>query len=219
MLRMVENGTPESVESLWTSMRSSFLSSALISDPEGIDDFIESGSCPTGPNLVKPNSDEWPTYSAEVAADPRKTLWENLEALMERRWAGVNKSRLARDAEIGTTTLKRVVNSDDSVGLDVIRRLAGVFGVPVWRLLKPGDDFPEQQASERAREIARLFDRLPAPRQARAYALIVQLLEFSTEGSRESDSPAEGSRESSPAAAPSPEPAPAGRKPPVRARR
>lgn len=209
MFRMVENGTPESAASLWTSRRSSFKSSALTSEPEGIDDFIEAGSCPTGPNKVKPNSDEWQPYCEDVPTDPRQTLWENLELLMKRRWGEVNKSRLARDAEIGTTTLKRIVAADDSVGLDVIRRLAGVFGVSVWRLLKPGLEGEPRSHSETALEIASLFDRLPPARQARAYALIVQLLEFSNEGRRESD----------PDVPPSPEPARAPRKSPARARR
>ena len=103
---------------------------------------------------------------------------------MKRQWGGVNKRRLARSAEIGETTLKRVVESDDSVGLEVIKSLAGVFRVPVWRLLKPGIfETGDRELSDEAVDLGQLFDRLPAARQPRAYALIVQLLEFGNEGS------------------------------------
>ncbi len=120
---------------------------------------------------------------------------------MQRRWGGVNKRKLARDAKIGETTMKRIIAAEDSVGLDVISRLARVFHVPVWCLLK-ANAFDEQEValSDTAREIALSFDRLDPEKQPRAYALIVQLLEFGNEG------PGRGSPSETPTPAPAPVP-------------
>lgn len=145
-----------------------------------------------------------------MAADPRKTLWENLETLMKRDWGGVNKSRLSRAAAIGTNTVKRVAAADDSVGLDIIKRLAGLFRVPVWRLLKPGIlETGDRELSDEAVELGQLFDKLPAARQPRAYALMVQLLEFENEGPTWTI----------PSQTPSPSPAPAPRESRARVRK
>lgn len=209
---MVENGTPDFLESACRPERPSLCSLALISAPDGIGDFMAEVS-----DVVRirssPNSAEFHAYRDAMPSDPRKVLWLNLEALMRRRWGEVNKRKLARSAEIGETTLKRVIAAGDSVGLDVIGRLASVFRVPVWCLLKPGA-FDQQDAdfSDTAHEIGRMFDALPTERQPRAYALIVQLLEFQNEGRREdSVLPSE-------APTPAPSPAPQG-KHPAKARR
>ncbi len=202
MFLMVENGTPEIFESRCRPDRPSLLSRAFTSAPEGIEDFIGTGVCPVVRIRSSPNLDESHAYRQPMATDPRKVLWQNLATLMTSRWGEVNKRRLAREAEIGETTMKRIVAADDSIGLEVINRLARVFRVPVWCLLKAGafGDQAEPHFSDTALDIAQMFEDLPVARKPRAYALIVQLLEFQNEGPRQDNGP--------PSEGPTPGPAP-----------
>jgi transcriptional regulator with XRE-family HTH domain len=136
-----------------------------------------------------------------VADHPRRSLRENLEALLAR--SGMPKRTFAQKAGISANTLYLILAGEDNkTRLDVVERIAAVFKVPTWRLLRPGVLEKEPGApSDTAMDIAATFDALPAERQARAYALIVQLLEFQNEGRRE-DRPL-------PSEAPTPAPAPA----------
>lgn len=70
--------------------------------------------------------------------DTKKALWENVLALMERDYLKENLTRLARDADIGGATAKRIKDARTSVGVDVIERIAKVFDVRPWQLLTPG---------------------------------------------------------------------------------
>ncbi len=115
-------------------------------------------------------------------SDPRETLWKNLVALMDARWGGVNKRALAQKAGIGEATVYLISSGDNWISLSVLQKVAAVFKLPAWRLLKPNVlTANEHTISEVAVEIGEMFDKLPEARQLRAYALIVQLLEFSNE--------------------------------------
>lgn len=70
--------------------------------------------------------------------DSRKVLWDNLVALMEHHWRGENLTRLAREAGIGPGSASRIKAQTTSVGLELIDKVARVFGVEVWQLLVPG---------------------------------------------------------------------------------
>jgi len=132
-------------------------------------------------------------------ADPKETLRANLEVLMKR--AGMTKRTLAQKAEISENTVYLIFRGGNATGIDIVDRLAAVFKLPAWRLLRPGVLEKAPGPSETATDLARMFDALPVERQPRAYALMVQLLEFQNEGRRE-DTPL-------PSEAPTPAPEPA----------
>jgi transcriptional regulator with XRE-family HTH domain len=136
-----------------------------------------------------------------VTDQPRRSLRENLEALLAD--SGMPKRTFAQKAGISANTLYLILAGEDNkTRLDVVEKIAAVFKLPTWRLLRPRAlDKEPGQPSDTAADIARMFDALPPERQPRAYALIVQLLEFQNEGRREDRRP--------PSEAPSPAPAPA----------
>lgn len=70
--------------------------------------------------------------------DSRKVLWENVAALMSHHWRGENLTRLAREAGIGPGSATRLKEQKTSVGLELVDKLARVFGLEVWQLLVPG---------------------------------------------------------------------------------
>lgn len=70
--------------------------------------------------------------------DSRQVLWRNVSALMRVRWGGENLNELARRANIGPATAKRMKDCQTSVGLEVVDKVAGAFDVATWQLLVPG---------------------------------------------------------------------------------
>jgi transcriptional regulator with XRE-family HTH domain len=68
----------------------------------------------------------------------RNTLWLNVQALMVAKYSAENLTRLAFDAGVGLGTATRIKQASTSVGLDVIAKIATVFGVAPWQLLAPG---------------------------------------------------------------------------------
>lgn len=72
--------------------------------------------------------------------ETRRVLWENISALMRDRWGGENLTRLAREAKIGPATASRLKAQQTSVGVDIIDRIADLFGHSTWQLLVPGLD-------------------------------------------------------------------------------
>ena len=77
----------------------------------------------------------------QPVAEPSKALlWRNVAALMRKRYGSENLNRLARDAKIGPATASRIKDMKTSVGLDVIDRIASVFGLVAWQLLVPDLD-------------------------------------------------------------------------------
>lgn len=75
-----------------------------------------------------------------MAYDTKKILWDNVKALMEKRYGVENIKRLAREAKIGTGTVSRIKEQRTSVGVDVVEKLARFFKVPPATLLLPLDD-------------------------------------------------------------------------------
>ena len=72
-----------------------------------------------------------------VAEPSKALLWNNVASLMRKRYGRENLNQLARDAKIGPATASRIKEMKTSVGLDVIDRIAGVFGLVAWQLLVP----------------------------------------------------------------------------------
>ena len=70
--------------------------------------------------------------------DSRKVLWANLSALMDHHWKGENLTRLEREAGIGPGSATRLKEQKTSVGLELVDKIAHVFGVEAWQLLVPG---------------------------------------------------------------------------------
>lgn len=97
----------------------------------------------------------------------KRALWANVLALMERAYGGENLTRLARDSGIGPGSTTRIKEQRTSVGIDVLEKIAGAFGVRPWQLLTPdlGADLYELDAGRR---LVPVFD--PAPQQRPAPA-------------------------------------------------
>lgn len=72
--------------------------------------------------------------------DSRKALWESVAALMTHHWGAVNLSRLAREAGIGPGSATRLKEQQTSVGIELIDKIADLFGAQSWQLLVPGYD-------------------------------------------------------------------------------
>lgn len=73
----------------------------------------------------------------------RETLWKNVEALMNNRWGKVNITRLREAAGIGASAVSDIKEKRRSVGLDVVEKIAEVFGdVQPWQLLHPEGGVP-----------------------------------------------------------------------------
>ena len=73
-----------------------------------------------------------------LSEELRNTLWLNVQALMVAKYGAENLTRLAFDAGVGLGTATRIKQASTSVGLDVIAKIATVFGVAPWQLLAPG---------------------------------------------------------------------------------
>jgi len=65
-------------------------------------------------------------------------LWQNVLALMQKAYGREHLTKLAAEAEIGPGTASRIKACQTSVGVDVVERIAHLFGVETWRLLAPG---------------------------------------------------------------------------------
>lgn len=74
------------------------------------------------------------------AIDSRRVLWASVSALMRHHWEGENLNRLAREAKVGPATCVRLKGQQTSIGLEVVDRIAAVFGVETWQLFVPGFD-------------------------------------------------------------------------------
>lgn len=70
----------------------------------------------------------------------KKTLWENVKALMILKYGEENLNQLARDAGIGPGSASRIKEAKTSVGIDIVERIAKVFKVPTYLLLCPLGD-------------------------------------------------------------------------------
>lgn len=83
-------------------------------------------------------------YAPRMSAiDSRRIVWASISALMLKHWGEENLNRLARAAKVGPATVVRIKGQQTSVGLEVLDKIADVFGVHTWQLLVPGMD-PEK---------------------------------------------------------------------------
>ena len=72
--------------------------------------------------------------------DSRRVLWASVSALMNHHWGKENLTRLAREAKIGPASCVRLKSQETSLGLELIDKVAEVFGVETWQLFVPGFD-------------------------------------------------------------------------------
>lgn len=113
--------------------------------------------------------------------DSRPVLWKNVSALMKLKYGKEHLSLLSREAKVGLATISRIKNQDTSVGIEVLDRVAGVFGVYPWQLLQEDLDVQNlhnrTEPSPLAADLATQLDALADPiARERAYALATQVL-------------------------------------------
>lgn len=86
-----------------------------------------------------PHSEYRHAYADRMADRGIKViLWANVRALMAKRYGEENINRLAREAKLGPATVQRIKDSQTSVGIEVLEKIAKVFGVEPWQLIAPG---------------------------------------------------------------------------------
>lgn len=68
------------------------------------------------------------------------TLWDNVAALMLKRYGEENINRLARDAKIGPATVQGIKDGNRSVRLNTLEKIAKSFGIEPWQLIARGMD-------------------------------------------------------------------------------
>ena len=111
----------------------------------------------------------------------RLTLWPRIQQLMIDHWGNENQNRLARDAHVGVATVARIKGGDSSIGLNVVEKIAAVFGLAPWQLLCPADELKSLTAKygPLARDLARSLDQIADPEtQRKAYAVASQVISF-----------------------------------------
>jgi DNA-binding Xre family transcriptional regulator len=116
-------------------------------------------------------------------------LWRNLETLMIERWGKSNLTRLAREADIGATSLYRLRGKSTSVRIDLVERLANALRCESWQLLHPHPQSTEvleprqSTLSAVSAEVGKLFEEIEGEAQrARAFALVAACIEFARTG-------------------------------------
>ena len=72
--------------------------------------------------------------------DSHATLWQNVEALMVKRFGKPNIKGFAAHCGVGVGTVQRIQAQQTSVGLEVLDKIAGKFDLAAWQLLVPGFD-------------------------------------------------------------------------------
>ena len=74
--------------------------------------------------------------------DPKKTLFENVQELMLRRYGKENQTRFAADTKIRAGGIIRIKSQKANVGIDTLEMIAKEFDLEVWQLLVPGLHLP-----------------------------------------------------------------------------
>ncbi len=117
-----------------------------------------------------------------MQADSRKPLWDNISALMKKKYGGENLNRLAREGGFSPATATRLKGQQTSVGLDTLDRLAAIFDVQAHELIDPEFDPMTTHAaklSPSALDLGHMLDSIPdQAMQQRAYALAMQVIQF-----------------------------------------
>lgn len=89
--------------------------------------------------------------------DSNATLWQNVHALMIRKYGRTNIKGFAAFCEVGVGTIQRIEAQETSIGLAILDKIAQKFELAPWQLLVPGFD-PENPpallpVSSREREL------------------------------------------------------------------
>lgn len=72
--------------------------------------------------------------------DSNATLWQNVQALMLKKFGKVNLLGFAKHCDIGLATVQRIKAQETSVGIAVLDKIAEKFDLASWQLLVPGMD-------------------------------------------------------------------------------
>lgn len=72
--------------------------------------------------------------------DPKLILAKNVAALMRHHYGRENKSRLATDANTAIGNIQRIMDTNTSVGVDLVALVAKAFDLQVWQLMFPDLD-------------------------------------------------------------------------------
>jgi hypothetical protein len=117
-----------------------------------------------------------------MSEDVRQILSRNVSARMVEKFGRENKLRLHAESKVGEQTVHRLTGGEHWIGLEALSKVASALDREPWQLLHP--ESPRARAlSETARHIGEMFDATPDAQKPRAYALIVQILEFGNAGS------------------------------------
>lgn len=72
--------------------------------------------------------------------DSNATLWQNVQALMHKKFGRSNIKGFAAYCKVGIGTIQRIEKQETSVGLAVLDKIAQKFELAAWQLLVPGFD-------------------------------------------------------------------------------
>jgi len=72
--------------------------------------------------------------------DSNATLWQNVEALMLKKYKRINLRAFAAHCGVSIATIQRIQAQQTSIGLAVLDRIAEAFDLAAWQLLVPGLD-------------------------------------------------------------------------------
>jgi transcriptional regulator with XRE-family HTH domain len=72
--------------------------------------------------------------------DSNATLWQNVQALMVKKYGKTNIKGFAKYCEVGVGTIQRIEGQETSVGIGILDKIALKFDLAAWQLLVPGFD-------------------------------------------------------------------------------
>ncbi len=88
----------------------------------------------------------------------RQTVFVGSKIRQLRKERGLTQSELARRIGVQQSDLCRMENGEYKVSLDTLFKVLGVFGMDIGEFFR--DEFPSPHATDRERELLRLFQRL-----------------------------------------------------------
>lgn len=75
--------------------------------------------------------------------DPQMVVADNIEWL--KRTTGIGKTKMARLAGIDPHSISRIVARQMNCRMMTLDALAGVFGLPLWKMLQPHELWEENK--------------------------------------------------------------------------
>lgn len=78
-----------------------------------------------------------PAMGGSREKDVKKTLWENVSALMLAKYGRDNLKQLAHDSRVGVASVQRIKEMKTSVGIDIVSKIARSFRLDAYQLLCP----------------------------------------------------------------------------------